>query len=251
MAATTYDREAAVRDVLTLVDITTIDPSARSCGICLMPLDSKSDQAALVAHVDHPPAEAIEESHHLSSRDAIQKSRPSESIHKGSDRASSETTQEHLPAQLPCNGNHIYGQACITEWLLTNSSCPECRGHVLPLPERRRRTRAETEPIILESWQRSREEYLERLAENSDAYWFVFVHFSPDNPPTAEEEYIAENITNRPELLTDQQYAAARYWNGCQRGGSHRLEYAALARCIEEDSGRGEAEEDRLELVGL
>ena len=102
--------------------------------------------------------------------------------------------------------------------------------------------------MILESWQRSRAEYLDRLAEPEtvEAYWFVYHYTDDSDPPDPTIEEVIEEISDKPELLTDQRYRSARYWGDCGQRKTV-FYFDELVRLITMDL----VEEEALEHVGL
>ena len=121
------------------------------------------------------------------------------------------------PVRLTCG--HIFGQLCITEWLGEQSSCPTCRHEVLPFtPAQRQQIQYSLLHSILESWQRDRARYLEKLEadlpSSSNALLFLHKYTTVHNAPNPHIEWITRVIVERPELLQDDRYRAAKYFMG-------------------------------------
>lgn len=127
-----------------------------------------------------------------------------------------EETKER-PVRLACG--HIFGQLCITEWLDKHSSCPTCRHEVLPFtPAQRQHIQYSLTHSILESWQRDRARYLEKLEadlpSSSNALLFLQKYTTVHAAPNPHLEWITSVIVERPELLQNDRYRAAKYFMG-------------------------------------
>ena len=127
-----------------------------------------------------------------------------------------EETKER-PVRLACG--HVFGQLCITEWLGEQSSCPKCRHEVLPFtPAQRQQIQYSLLHSILESWQRDRARYLEKLEadlpSSSNALLFLQKYTTVHTAPNPHLEWITSVIVERPELLQDNRYRAAKYFMG-------------------------------------
>lgn len=127
-----------------------------------------------------------------------------------------EETNER-PVRLACG--HIFGQLCIMEWLGGQSTCPKCRHEVLPFtPAQKEQIQYSLLHFILESWQRDRALYLEKLEaglpSSSNALLFLQKYTTVQTAPNPLLEWATTVIVERPELLQDDQYRAARYFMG-------------------------------------
>ncbi|KAG7007237.1 hypothetical protein G7Y79_00011g031350 [Physcia stellaris] len=124
---------------------------------------------------------------------------------------------KEMPVRLACG--HIFGQLCITEWLDKHSSCPTCRHEVLPFtPAQRYQIQYSLTRSMVESWQRSRARYLEKLEadlpSSSNALLFLQKYTTNDAAPNPHLEWITSVIVQRPELLQNDRYRAAKYFKG-------------------------------------
>lgn len=70
-------------------------------------------------------------------------------------------TEEHSPTRLKCG--HTFGKLCISHWLETHETCPECRTEVV------------TVPVGLDQWRTQRAAILEdlnaRIQDESRSDW--------------------------------------------------------------------------------
>ena len=80
-----------------------------------------------------------------------------------------------------------------------------------------------------------------------ETLWFLDHCTSEQYPPSPTMEYIAENLTNRPVLLTNERFETARYYS--EYGQIRQaISLRRLAELIREDL---EAERAAMELIGL
>ena len=116
--------------------------------------------------------------------------------------------------QLSCR--HIFGEHCITAWLIKHTSCPMCRAVVLPFSEAYRLIQRLTHmEVLLETWQRYRVQVMQEMVEKEATNALLFMQrYTDERPPEAEGclDFIVDNIVERPWLLGDESCAAARYW---------------------------------------
>ena len=68
----------------------------------------------------------------------------------------------------------------------------------------------------------TRDEYLLQLLNSSgsaayQAYWFIDQKTFGDELPSPDVQYVAEAVTDMPELITDEHLLSAWYYNECGR----------------------------------
>ena len=128
--ATHMQRLRRIDKSLTVIDTRQVDRSNHQCSICWESLLLASKLNDTNSH-DLRNGKSINEDSsgrvHIHGVSVEPKSMEEKNVLD--EECKTEVPQTHTPVQLRCG--HTFGRVCITEWLMSENSCPMCRAKVL------------------------------------------------------------------------------------------------------------------------
>ena len=196
MAQPTYDRNAAIRGILTVVTAATIDPEKRQCDICIQQMND-ADESTAETSLESPPVKLpCPHIYHLAC------------ITPWLETSATCPTCREQVLPFPAGSNLDLGT-----WRRSRERYFErlSERHVEGLMPRGAHDNAAREAFLF-------------LTAVTDEY----------EVPCTDLLYIADAVSNMPEFLTHRRFRSARFYDDC--GSRRQLmDYGILARLIRED----------------
>ena len=199
MTQPTYDRDAAIREVLTVIEAATIDPEKRRCGICWEQMEDPVEASAEASTQESPPVKLpCPHTYHQ------------------------ECITRWLETSPTC-------PTCRAQILPFATEGPNLDLQTWQR-SRERYLRRLSDRYLGGLGPRAAHDDVA-----SEAYLFLTAITDADEVPDPDIQYIADAVSNIPEYLTlTRRFRSARYYDDCSHR-RERMDYETLARLIRED----------------